>query len=398
MYTIVKNPIVTINPTQVTICETETFTVPASYVTVVNPSSILSYQWTTTNMSSLIGANTWTPTYTPTAADINATFVNLTLTVSPIAPCAAPIVRNFKINIVKKATINATQTNYTFCENTPKQLSAVFANHDATTILWNIVSGGGTLLPANNASPTFTPDASSTTVVIEVSVSSNSPCTAVETKQFTLNGIKKPVVSFANTSATICNSQTSYPLNATTVAATVANATASTTYLWTTTGTGTFSNNTALLTTYNFSAADLLLNTVKLKLTAVTDNECEVVAFPTMSDYEEIEINIRKAPIATTTPTDIICEGSVFTAIANATNESSVLWTNANAASNGVFITANEETAQYIPGSDDINGFTLIFTAFGDPVSVCTTPATATKLVTVQKKPEINIGINTFTN
>jgi len=107
----------------------------------------------------------------------------------------------------------------------------------------------------------FTPDASSTTVVIEVSVSSNLPCTAVETKQFTLNGIKKPVVSFANTSATICNTQTSYPLNATTVA----NTTASTTYLWTTTGTGTFANNTTLVTTYNFSAADLNSNSVTLR-------------------------------------------------------------------------------------------------------------------------------------
>ena len=102
VYTIVKNPIVTINPTEVTICETETYTIPANYITIVNPTSILSQQWTTTTMASLTGASSWNPTYTPTAADIAAGFVNLTLTVLPISPCATPIIRTFKIKIAKK--------------------------------------------------------------------------------------------------------------------------------------------------------------------------------------------------------------------------------------------------------------------------------------------------------
>jgi hypothetical protein len=78
--------------------------VPLSQVTVVNPTSIATIQWTTTNASSLTGSTTFTPTYTPSAADITAGFANLVLTVTPIAPCATPIVKTIRVNITKKAT------------------------------------------------------------------------------------------------------------------------------------------------------------------------------------------------------------------------------------------------------------------------------------------------------
>ena len=92
-YTIVKNPVVTINPNQVTICETATYQVPLSQINVVNPTSIDSVQWTTTDPSSLTGASTFTPVYTPSAADKTTGFAILTLTVTPINPCATPIVK-----------------------------------------------------------------------------------------------------------------------------------------------------------------------------------------------------------------------------------------------------------------------------------------------------------------
>lgn len=380
----VKNPVITVNPTQVTICETDTYQVPLSQINVVNPTSVASVQWTTTNASSLTGSTTFTPIYTPSAVDIATGYANLVLTVTPIAPCATPIVKTIRVNIAKKATIDATQPNYTFCENTAKQLTASFANHNAATIQWRVVSGAGTLSAANTATPIYTPDPSSTTVVLEVSVSSILPCAGVTTKQITLNVIKKPVVTFAKTTDTICNSQTSYALNGNSVG----NATASTTYLWTTTGTGTFDNNTALVTTYNFSAADLLNNSVTLRLLAKSDALCA------LTDYKEIVITIKPAPTVNTIPSETICEGSVFTATAIATNESSVLWTTVGT-SNGTFTNANSETATYVPGTNDTNGFTLQFTAIGDPVCAS---ATTTKTVTIQKLPTVDAGIENRNN
>lgn len=382
---IVKNPVITVSPTQVTICETATYQVPLSQINVVNPTSVDSVQWTTTDPSSLTGAGTFTPVYTPSAADKTAGFAILTLTVTPINPCATPIVKTIRVNITKKATINTTQTNSTFCENTPKQLNAVFANHNPATISWRIVSGSGTLSGTNTATPIYTPDVSSTTVIIEASAASNSPCTDITTSQFTLNVIKKPLVTFTKLADTICNTQTSYALNGNSVA----NTTASTTYLWTTTGTGTFADNTALITSYNFSAADLTSGTpVTLRLLAKSDVLCA------LTDYKDLTITIKPAPTVTTVPTGVLCEGSVFTATAIATNQTSVLWTTVGT-SNGTFTNANTSTALYTPGSNDTTSFTLQFTATGDPV--CAASST-TKTVTIQPKPILDAGIESRHN
>jgi gliding motility-associated-like protein len=382
---IVKNPVITVSPTQVTICETATYQVPLSQINVVNPTSIDSVQWTTTDPSSLTGASTFTPVYTPSAADKTTGFATLTLTVTPINPCATPIVKTIRVNITKKATINTTQTNYTFCENTPKQLNAIFANHNPATISWRIVSGSGTLSGTNTATPIYTPDASSTTVIIEASAASNSPCTEITTAQFTLNVMKKPLVTFVKLLDTICNTQTSYALNGNSVA----NTTASTTYLWTTTGTGTFADNTSLVTTYNFSAADLAsASPVTLRLLAKSDVLCG------LTDYKEITITIKPAPTVTTAPTGVLCEGNVFTATAIATNATSVLWTTVGT-SNGTFTNANTTTALYTPGTNDTATFTIRFTATGDPVCAA---ATTTKTVTIQLKPVLDAGIESRHN
>lgn len=376
---ITKNPVITINPTEVSICENQTYQVPLSQVNVVNPSSVATVNWSTTTASSLTGSTTFTPIYTPTAADIAAGFATLTLTVTPISPCANPIVKTLKVNISKKATIDATQTNYSFCENTPKQLSAIFANHDTSSIHWRIVSGAGTLTGINTATPIYTPDTSSNTVIIEVTAASISPCNAITNQQFVLNVIKKPLLSVSKTTDTICNTQTSYALNGNSVSPSTAN----TSFLWTTTGTGTFTNNTSLNSTYIFSAADLASNLVTLKLQAQSDALCA------LTDSKEIKITIKPAPTVSTVATEALCEGSIFTATALATNETSVLWTTVGT-SNGTFANANSKTAFYTPGTNDTNGFTLQFTATGN--AVCAS-SSANKTVNIQKKPQIDAGM-----
>lgn len=382
---ITKNPVITVNPTEVTICETATYQVPLSQINVINPTSIASVQWTTTDQNSLTGVSTFTPVYTPSDADITSGYAILTLTVTPINPCATPIVKTIRVNITKKATIDTTQANSTFCENTPKQLNAVFANHNSATISWRIVSGSGTLSGINTATPIYTPDVSSTTVIIEASVASNSPCTEIITSQFTLNVMKKPIVTFGKLVDTICNTQTSYSLNGNSVT----NTTTSTTYLWTTTGTGTFADNTELVTTYNFSAADLASSTpIKLRLLAQSD------AFCALTDYKEITITIKPAPTVTTAATAVLCEGSVFAATAIPTNQTSVLWTTVGT-SNGTFTNANTVNALYTPGTNDTASFTLRFTATGDPVCAA---ASTTKTVTIQPLPILDAGLESRHN
>ena len=378
-HTIVKNPIVTINPTQVTICETETsYTVPSSFVTLINPSSIFSYQWTTTNMASLTGDATWTPTYTPTAADIATGFATLTLTVIPIGPCTTPIIKTLKINIAKQATISFVNDGF-FCESNSKPLTATFTNYNPGSISWTIINGTGTLTGANTASPTYIPALDSGTVVIRISATSLAPCSNVVVQDFTITMVKKPIVTMATILDTVCSSQLTYNLTGNT--AQFAN-----TIQWTRVnpiGTGTFSNSTILSPIYTFNAADITNGFVTLRLTASSTANCS------LTDYKEITINITKEPTVVTAPTDSVCQGSVYSASATTADSTSVLWTTVGT-SNGLFTNANQLVTQYTPGSNDINSFTIQITANGNAPCAA---VTAIKTVIIQKNPIIDAGI-----
>ncbi len=386
-HTIIKNPVVTINPIEDTICETQiTYTVPASYVTLVNPSSIQSYAWTTPNMANLTGASTWTPTYTPSAADIAAGFVTLTLTVTPISPCATPIVRTLKLNISKQATINFSNDGF-FCENTNKPLSATFTDidpADLTSISWTIINGTGSITGANTANPTYIPASDSGTVVIRISAKSVAPCTNTVTQDFTITVVKKPIVAMTTTTDAVCSSQLTYNLSGNT--AQFAN-----TLLWTRenpVGTGTFSNATVLNPVYTFNAADIANGFVILRLTATSNSNCS------LADSKEIRINITKAPTVVTAPTDTVCEGSVFTASATALDSSRILWSTVGT-SNGTFQNANLLVSQYTPGTNDSSSFTIQVTASGNGSCAA---VSATKTVTVQQKPTIDAGLENRSN
>lgn len=383
-HTIIKNPIVTINPTEVTICETQTsYMVPATFVTLVNPSSILNYQWTTPNMASLTGASTWTPTYSPTAADIASGFVYLTLTVNPIAPCATPIIKSLKINISKQATIAFANDGF-FCEGQSKPLSVSFTDYNPASISWAIVNGTGSITGANTATPTYIPASDSGTVVIRISVESLIPCANTVTQDFTITVIKRPIVDMTTTSDTVCSSQLTYNLSGNTTQ--FANS-----ILWTRenpVGTGTFSNSTILNPVYTFNAADIANGFVTLRLTATSGANCG------FTDFKEITITITKEPTVVTAPIDTICQGAIFTASATATNNSSVLWSTVGT-SNGLFSNANQLVTQYTPGSNDITSFTIQVTAFGNAPCAA---VVATKVVSIQQQPILDAGLESRAN
>ena len=104
----------------------------------------------------------------------------------------------------------------------------------------------------------------------------------------------------------------------------VVNATASnfTSLLWTSSGTGTFTDATLVNAVYTPSAADILSGTVTLTLTANSAAPCVTVA-------DQMILHITKQAIAFAGPDDIMCEtlGSYALASATASNYISILWT-----------------------------------------------------------------------
>ncbi|MEN8881219.1 MAG: PKD-like domain-containing protein [Polaribacter sp.] len=387
-YNISGIPVVNVNPTIVTICENETYQVQPGQVDITNMSSVASVTWSATTPGTISqgGPLDLEPIYTPSATDIANGFTDLTIVVNPVTACAAnPVTETIRVNISPLPTIDATQTSNNFCEGVNKQLEAIFTNEDPAKYNWQIISGTGSISNANVATPEYIPASDSDVVIIRVSVRGNAPCNDEVSQEITLTKTPTPEVILPATTATVCSSDTTFSLSGI-----VNNATVNTTYLWTREnpdGTGSFSNPTALNSTYTFSAADIANGSVTLRLTATSDATCA------LTDFEEIVITIDQEPTVTITNTITeICENETFAATATDTDASNYLWETVGA-SDGTFISgANMLNAVYEPGPNDIlNGsFTIQITATG--AATCT-PAVATTTVSVIGLPEVDAGV-----
>ncbi|MBI9039855.1 immunoglobulin domain-containing protein [Lutibacter sp.] len=389
-YTILKNPVVTVNPTTVEICEDATYRVQPGQIVITNMSSVANVVWAATSPGTILQGSTLDlePIFTPSLTDIGNGYSDLTITVTPKGACSANTVsETIRVNIAPAATIDATQANYTFCEGTNKALTAIFTNHNPATYNWSIISGTGTISVANIANPSYIPASDSDVVVIRVSVTGNAPCDQVVFEEFTLNKISTPIVKLPLNATTICSTQTSYNLSAN-----VTNTSPSISYLWTSSSSSaTFSNPTSTTSTYTFTGADIANGSVILRLTATSDAICA------LTDFDEIVISIDDAPTVTITSlTTPICEGTTYNAVATATDASTYLWEPVGA-SDGAFTNANSLNAIYTPGANDIlsGSFTIQVTATG-----ATSCGTAVKQQTVNiiPLPTVAVGVVNRTN
>ncbi|MGB2173381.1 MAG: PKD-like domain-containing protein [Flavobacteriaceae bacterium] len=378
-HTITRDPVVTLTTNEDTICESQgSYTIPTGTVSIENVSSVDTFGWTSSGSGTLLGANTLTPSYEPSSADIGTGFVNLIFTLNPTAPCSTQIIETFKLNIDPLATIDFTDDGF-FCEGIDKPLTATFTNHDPSTINWTIVSGTGTLTDGNTASPTYEPGADSDTVVIQISVDGISPCDEPTTQQFTMNVIETPVVSMTTLTDTVCSSQLTYNLTGNSVED------PTNTLSWTRVspvGTGTFSNPTDLNPSYTFNQADIDNGSVTLRLTATSNAPCS------STDFEEITIIIDQAPNATISSLGAVCAGEPYTATAFNPDGNTVSWTEING-SHGTFVNSNLETATFnqFPGNEDDFEIQLTSTT----TATCA-PFVQTITVVVQPKPTIDVG------
>src|SRR5262249_29117580 len=126
------------------------------------------------------GAGTFTPnnttlnaTYTPTAAEITAGSVTLTLTsADPAGPCAA-VSDQMVINIRKAATVDA-GADQSVCSGNPVPLSGTIGG-GATSATWS--GGTGTFNPNNTTlNATYTPSAAEITAgSVTLTLTTNDP-------------------------------------------------------------------------------------------------------------------------------------------------------------------------------------------------------------------------------
>jgi PKD repeat protein len=168
--------------------------------------SATSTTWTTSGTGTFGSASSLSTTYTPSAADISAGTVTLTLTTNnPAGPC--PAVSDFLIlTIVLAPQVNA-GADATTCQGTPYTVSDATASN-YLTLTWTENGSGSITAGQGTLTPTYTPGAAeaNATVTLTLTATGASPCAnATDTK---LLYVDRNPVATTGPMQEICNSTT----------------------------------------------------------------------------------------------------------------------------------------------------------------------------------------------
>jgi PKD repeat protein len=367
--TITPEPIVNAGADE-EICESSFTILNAS---VSNHSTLL---WTSSGSSgTLINETTLQPTYTPSAVDIANGNVTLTLTAQPISPCSNVISDDVIISISESPEANA-GVDATICESNDFTVAGASVNNQSS-FSWS-TSGTGTFINSATLSPTYSPsvnDITNGSVILSLTAEPNAPCTSPDTDDMTLTFETLPIID-AGSSNSVCEGSSFTNLDAT--------ATNASSLLWTSSGTGIFTDNSILNATYSPSALDILNGSVHLTLTANSNAPCVT------SVNDVLTLTIINEPTADAGPDESVCEDANFDISgAIATNHSSVLW---GTSGSGTILNANSLTPTYVPSTADISlgSVTLSLTAYG--ISPCTASITNSMILSFNPNPEVFAG------
>jgi hypothetical protein len=164
------------------VCEGSTYTLGGT-----SASNNTGLSWTTSGTGSFNPTNTLTPIYTPSAADIAAGNVTLTLTATGNSPCSDAI-SSMVLTIIPAAIADAGADD-NVCEGSTYTLGGTSASNN-TGLSWT-TSGTGALSGGNTLTPTYTPsaaDIAAGSVTLTLTATGNTPCNdAISTMILTIN-------------------------------------------------------------------------------------------------------------------------------------------------------------------------------------------------------------------
>jgi gliding motility-associated-like protein len=252
--------------------------------------------WTSSGSGSFNpSSSTLNGSYIPSAGDIAAGSVTLTLTSTNNGNCFA-VSDTIIIGIRTLAVVNA-GPNLGLCSSSGTVSLTGNVSGGTTTGIWT-ASGAGAFTPNNTSMNTAynmtAGDISTSFVTFTLSSTNNSPCPAVtDTVRIRITPI---AIVNAGQTQTICSN--GFPgLNGTISGGT-------TTGNWTTSGSGTFTPGPSVLTaSYLASASDIAAGSVTLTLTSTNNGYC-----PAVSD--NVVIGIKQMAIVNAGPNLSLCSNS----------------------------------------------------------------------------------------
>ncbi len=332
-------------------------------------------KWNTSG-GSFGNVNSLATTYTPSAGEISAGTVTLSITTTPSGACPAKT-SQLTVTIPAGPIVNPGAANQTMCGSlTSYQLNGVVTN--ATGGIWT-TNGTGSFLPnANTLNATYSPsttDRTNGSVILTLTSTGNGLCKQVS-NSITLS-ITPAITVSAGPAQTLCADVSGITLNGTVGVATGG--------VWSiTSGAGTVSSPTSLVTTYIPSLpTDLTSGTVSLQLTSTGNGGCPAVT-------SSVTFTLTPAPTLTVNSNQTICGDSAFVQLsATYTVATGVVWS-----SNGTgSFTPNNVTAnaKYIPSAADITAGTVTLTAKTTGNGTCN-PITKTVTITITSIVTVSVG------
>jgi gliding motility-associated-like protein len=334
-----------------------------------------SLSWTTDGTGSFNNATILNPIYSPSASDVQDGQVILKLTAKSGGVCPN-VEAQMILTIWTPPTVDA-GPNTTICSGSTHILTGAVA-YNYTSLTWT-TSGSGTFNNPNAPNPTYTPsvaDRAAGSVTLTVTATAKGTCSNVSDNMI-LSFTTAPTVN-AGIDASICSTSSTYTLSGT--------ATNYSSVLWTTNGTGTFSNATILNPAYTPSAADVATGQVQIALTATGNGSCG-----TVSDF--MVLNIWPAPTVDAGPTTAsICQGnSLILSGATAANHATLTWTVSGGT--GTFDNANALNPTFTPTSSGTLTLTLTATSLN---GICSNASNSLTL-TVNAAPTLSAAVNSNT-
>jgi gliding motility-associated-like protein len=365
--TITANPTSSAGPNQ-TVC---TNSLPVALAGTGSPS-----QWVGGTGTFNPNRSTLNAIYTPSNAEIIAQTVTLTLQPNPIGGCATPAATTVTITIPPGPTANA---------NSDQVLCGDVASVNLTGIIGGTATGGtwttagtGTFGNANAPVTTYVPsaaDVTAGTVTLTLTTTGTGSCIATQ-DQMVITLTPTPTIS-AGPDLSRCADVTTVPVTGTKNAVV-------TSFVWTTSGTGTFSpNNSSLVFTYNPSAADKT-GSVTLTISSTGTGTCNPVS-------DAMTITFTPAPTVTPIPSFTVCSDTAFFILNGSFTApaTGAIWTGG---AGGTYSANNVSLpTSYIPTAAERVAGSIIFTLTTTGNGTCNA-VSGTTTVTVTAAPTISAG------
>ncbi len=317
------------------------------------------------------GNNSLSTTYTPTATEITAGSVTLTLETTGNGNCLAET--DDMIITINQDPISNAGPNLTSCVNNPN-VNLAGSVQNATGGVWS--GGSGTYsIATTDLNAVYTPSASEITAgtaTLTLTTTGNGSCQAA-TDMMTISITDSPTVN-AGPDQTLCGNNADVSLNGTVLIATGGQ--------WSG-GLGVFTpNNNTLNAVYTPSATEIASGSVTLTLTSTGNGQCN-------PETDNITINFTPAPVADAGLDINVCENNSDASLAGTVSVATGgVWTGGA----GTFSTSSTDlSAVYSPSSSEILAGIATLTLTTTGVGNCNTESDDVDII-INAAPTVNAG------